>query len=113
MTEIKTQFINCTPHAIVVENEGQKVTIEPSGFVARVSQNTTETVAVCGFRLFETAFGAVELPAQERGKVFICSAIALTAAKAAGRTDCCAPLTDATATRNEKGFIESVRGFVC
>ena len=53
----------------------------------------------------------VDLPAPQDDTIYIVSALVLSAAKAAGRTDCVAPDT-ANAVRDDNGHIVSVPGFV-
>lgn len=102
-----TDFVNLTPHAIALNNGTQF----PSVGVARVSNTFTDfdSNGVC-----DVNFGnIVNLPAPKDGTLYIVSAIVLSAAKAAGRTDCVAPATGHPAcVRNDKGFIVSVPGFV-
>lgn len=98
-------FVNCTPHAINLNNG----TVFPaSGINPRVTQNISEFdengIAV-------QSFGEVEgLPEPEEGKVFIVSAMVLSASS---RKDLVAPATGhKDAVRNEKGHIVSVPGFL-
>lgn len=102
----KISFRNFTPHTISL-NDGRS--FESEG-VARVAASFTEFENdVC-----EQTFGEISgLPEPVEGVKYITSALVLTAAKAAGRTDVVAPATGHPAcVRNEKGFIVSVPGFV-
>lgn len=102
----KISFRNFTPHTIVL-NDGRA--FESEG-VARVAASFTEFENdVC-----EQTFGEITgLPEPVEGVKYIVSALVLSAAKAAGRTDVVAPATGHPAcVRNEKGFIVSVPGFV-
>lgn len=102
-----TAFRNFTPHAITLNN-GREFASEG---LARVSATFTsfDENGVC-----EQQFGDVTgLPAPAADTLYIVSALVLTAAKAAGRTDCVAPATGhPDCKRNDKGFIVSVPGFV-
>ena len=102
-----TTFKNFTPHAITL-NDGRTFASEG---LARVSATFSafDADGVC-----EQQFGDVTgLPAPAAGVLYIVSALVLTAAKAAGRTDCVAPATGhPDCVRNDKGFIVSVPGFV-
>lgn len=102
-----TTFRNFTPHAITL-NDGREFASEG---LARVSATFTsfDENGVC-----EQQFGDVTgLPAPAADTLYIVSALVLTAAKQAGRTDCVAPATGhPDCVRDEKGFIKSVPGFV-
>ena len=98
-------FINLTPHAIVL-NDGR--VFEPSGAVARVTSTHSEfnNDGVC-----RAEFGEVQnLPAPVDGTIYIVSGMV---ASATDRDDVVAPATGhPEAKRNEKGQIASVPGFV-
>ena len=101
-----TKFKNYTPHAIKL-NDGREFA---SDGLARVSATFTgfDADGVC-----EQQFGDVTgLPAPADGVLYIVSALVLTAAKAAGRTDCVAPATGHPDCVRNEGFIVSVPGFV-
>lgn len=103
------RIINLTPHAI---NITDGPTFEPSGTVARVSVQQEDDGHINGIPVKKQVFGdIVDLPDPADDTVFIVSALVLSAAKAAGRTDCVAPDTT-NAVRNEAGHIVSVPGFV-
>lgn len=101
------KFVNLTPHAIVM-NDGR---VFESENVARVNAAFSEfsEEGICS-----QEYGEITgLPEQQERTAYIVSAIVLTAAKAAGRTDCVAPASGHPDTiRNEKGHIVSVPGFV-
>lgn len=103
-----TTFVNCTPHAIRL-NDGR--VFDPSGSIARVAQSISEFdengIAV-------QSFGAVTgLPAPVAGTIYIVSALVLGRAQAEGRTDVVAPATGhKDCVRDEKNFIVSVPGFL-
>ena len=103
------KIINLTPHPIVI-TDGP--TFPPSGKVARVSVQQVDDGDINGVPVKKQTFGdIVDLPAPAPDTVYIVSALVLSAAKAAGRTDCVAPNT-AQAVRNDAGHIVSVPGFV-
>lgn len=105
------KIINCTPHAIVVANEGVEIVIEPSGLVARIDMQTITIGELDGFPIVKNEVVGNNLPAPQEGVFLLVSAMVLAEAKNLGRVDCIAPNTNA-ATRNEKGHIVSVPGFV-
>lgn len=98
-------FVNLTPHTITL-NDG---TSYPSAGVCRVSNTFTDFVnGVC-----DVKFGDVQgLPNPQKDTLYIVSALVLSAAKAAGRTDCVAPATGHPDCVRKDGFIVSVPGFV-
>lgn len=107
------QFINCTPHAIYL-NDGR--VFEPSGTVARVQANITEFDSDGIATQF---FGVVEnLPEPKEGTMYIVSALVMTQAFAEGRRDVVAPATghpDCVRSKDpgpKYGFIISVPGFI-
>lgn len=101
---MKKKFINCTPHAIVL-NSGE--VFEPSGVVARVSSSLIEV----GEGMFSQTMGEVEnLNMPIEGVFYIVSAMVKSATD---RKDVVAPATGhPDVVRNEKGHIVSVPGFI-
>ena len=102
---------NLTPHAIVVANQDQTITIEPSGLVARIDLVENKIGELHGFPVYSQSLVGHNLPEEEEGVILLVSAMVLAEAKKLNRKDCVAPNTNA-ATRNEKGHIVSVPGFV-
>ena len=102
------KFINLTGHTINL-NDGREF---PSEGMARVSATFTsfDSNGIC-----RQEFGEVTgLPEPAEGVRLIVSALVLSAAKAAGRTDCVAPATghpDCKRSEDRK-IILSVPGFV-
>ena len=97
-------FINCTPHAIML-NDGR--VFEPSGVIARVSSSFTDFADdIC-----EVVYGDLTgVPAPERGVKYIVSAMVLAASD---RADLVAPATGhKDCIRDDAGHIVSVPGFV-
>jgi hypothetical protein len=105
------KFINLTPHTIYL-NDGRK--FEPSGQIARVSNQFKEVDLVDDVIIYEVTYGDIEgLPEPEEGKLFIVSAMVLEAGRKIGRNDLVAPATGhPEAIRNEQGQIVSVPGFI-
>lgn len=98
-------FVNLTPHTIVL-NDGREFLSEG---IARVSASFTEFVDDVCCQQFGEVTG---LPEPVEGTRYIVSALVLSAAKAAGRTDVVAPATGHPLCVRENGFIKSVPGFV-
>ena len=97
----------------------EKTVVEyPSEGVARVAATFKGVMEFSpwswGHQEYKQEFGEIEgLPEPEEEVRYVVSAIVLSAAKAAGRTDCVAPATGhPDVVRNDKGHIVSVPGFV-
>lgn len=107
---IPTEFINLTPHNIVL-NDG---TIYPAtGKIARIANSFTN---FCN-GIAKVFYGDIEnLPEPKRGTMYIVSAMVLGAENAkprcCRRKDLVAPATGHPDCRRENGFIVSVPGFV-
>jgi hypothetical protein len=99
------QFVNCTPHAIAL-NDGR--VLPPSGQVARVDASHSPFDADgIGYVHFGVVTG---LPSPQEGVFVVVSALVAQAAK---RADVVSPATGhPDCQRNEKGHIVSVPGFV-
>ena len=102
----RLQFVNCTPHAIVLNNG---MVFEPSGSVARVSASIEAVEGCTGF--FRQEFGDIDgLPDPIADTMFIVSAMVFGATN---RIDVVAPSTGGGDTiRNEQGHIVSVGGLI-
>jgi hypothetical protein len=100
---------NITPHAITVDNGVTKVTYEPDGLVARVTTESTVVGEVDGFEVVSNTVKGDNLPEVKEGVYLLVSAMVLGLRP--DRKDLIAPNTGA-ATRNDKGHIVSVPGFV-
>ena len=100
-------FVNCTPHALNLNNG---TTLPTSGTVARVSASFTafDSNGVC-----RQVFGDVSgLPDPQPDTFFVVSAMVL-GALAGNRPDVIAPATGhPSCQRNDKGHVVSVPGFV-
>jgi len=108
------EIINCTPHAIVVNNvKDGSTTFEPSGITPRINMEVIELPSVNELFTLKsnTPTGINDLPAEKLDTLYIVSAMVLEAGKKLGRKDLIAPNTN-EATRNEKGHIVSVPGFI-
>lgn len=98
------QIINCTPHAIALNN-GESFPI--SGNVARVSSSFKAT----GKGFFKVVYGEVTgLPDEQEDTLYIVSSMV---ANVTSRKDVIVPATGhPECIRNEKGQIVSVPGFI-
>jgi len=119
------QLVNLTPHGIAVQagDDGNVVTIPPSGNVARVSSDARDSglLFVDGTLAVPTqvtTFGQViDLPTYdpEGDVVYVVSGMVLSALREQGSTRCdvVAPATGPQdgAIRNEKGHIVAVTKF--
>ena len=135
MQNTQVEFINLTPHRIVLRSDAGEETIEPSGDIARVESKETALGATAnGIPLYARSFGKVEgLPepasaayldwGDDDGNavfnprvkgagdlaettIYIVSALVLSAVP--HRRDVAAPDTGATAIRNDAGHIVGV-----
>ena len=105
------EFINLTPHTIVIKTETKEKKIDPSGTVARVAVEEKEAGEIEGIPVIKRGFKEVEgLPEPKDGVVYLVSSLVLSAVK--GRGDVFAPDTGNTAIRNEQGQIEAVTRLV-
>ncbi len=104
---------NLTPHAVnIISEDGVvKATFEPTGIVARASQQAEKVGEVDGIELVSMKFGeTVDLPAPQEDVMLIVSIITINAAKAQGRTTSDLLMT-ADPVRNEAGQIIGCRRF--
>ncbi len=82
------RILNLTPHAvkIVDENGVIQTTYEPTGTVARATQQAEKIGELDGVEVVSMKFGeTVDLPEYEQGTLYIVSIITLNAAQANGR----------------------------
>lgn len=102
-------LINLTSHEIFFNNGSS---VKPSGIVARVAMKHVLSNNYNGIDCFITEFGEiVNLPEEQFDTILLVSTIVLDAAKAIGRTDCCAPATGhELCKRDQAGHILSVPG---
>jgi len=108
-----TKFLNLTPHDIVVEVDGKRITFPASGDVARLDTDTQSVGEVGGIPAQTTTLkGVVGIPSDVEGKILIVSSMLLDAVKALGHS-VVAPATGPKdgVIRNDKGHIEAVTRF--
>ena len=112
-------FVNLTPHAISVRSvSGDIVTFPASGCVARVGTEWSKRTDVGAFETYTVTYTSIEgLPSVSgENDRFIVSALVLEAAKASQHhllEKMVAPATGhAGVTRNDKGHVLDVPGFV-
>ena len=104
------ELINLTPHAINIACGNITRTIAPSGVVARVSTVSVQVGLIDGFPIYQTQYGELEgLPGPKADTMYIVSAMAAAAAKAAGRDDILSP---GELIRDENGQPVGCRGLV-
>jgi hypothetical protein len=120
------KFINLTPHAITIKNNTVDVdiTIAPHGAIARAEDTFVEVgFGPLGIPLLLRRRGEVVLvpllgdptpfPPPEEGTYFIVSGVVRDAlSETSPRSDVFAPDTGASAERNEKGHILSVKNLI-
>jgi len=109
------KFVNLTPHAIVILRGEEKITIPPSGQVARVREDRKSAGEILGIPVFVVEYGEIEgLPAPAEDTIYLVSSLVLAALKAKGvaRPDVLAPDTGAGAVRNEQGQIVGVKALL-
>lgn len=100
-------FINLTPHSInLLAENGQTITIEPSGQLARCSISPEKVDTLDGIPVMRTSYGGVQgLPDPQPGTVYIASSLVAMRAK---RSDVLSPDTGPTAIRTN-GQVVAVR----
>ena len=93
---------NLTPHAInIILDDGNAITIEPEGIIARVSVSTASEGSINGIPITVSVFGEVEnLPDSNDTDIFIVSSI--VASRVPDRRDIFIPNES---VRDEKGRI--------
>jgi hypothetical protein len=113
-----TQFINLTPHAIVIMTGDIDVTVQPSGNIARVSTSEADSGVVAGIPVIRRVLGEVDLCLSRdqitTDTVLLVSSMVLDSIPTCHRLApfCFAPDTGTTAQRNDKGHIISVSRLV-
>ena len=100
-------IVNLTPHKLVIVREdGNKITIDPSGIIPRVSTTVEKIGEEGGIPLFRTCYGNVtDLPPAEDGKLYVVSG--LLKAACPDRKDL---LTPAKQIRDEAGRVIGCEG---
>ena len=110
--KIEADIFNLTPHPITIDDGTKKVTFEPMEVkeLPRVNMETTGQDEVDGITIRNIKPSTItHLPEIEIGTLYIVSAMVAQAAP--HRRDLICPDTE-EATRDKKGFIVSVKGFV-
>ena len=76
-----SRLVNLTPHDITLfKGDGESVTIEASGVIARCAVVTTAVDSIDGIKVNTTSFGEVQgLPDPVEGTYYVVSAMVLTA----------------------------------
>ena len=111
-------FINLTPHAIVIKTGDIDITAQPSGMLARVTTSELDAGVVAGIPVIRRAMGEVTLCLVRdqitTDTVLLVSSMVLDAIPDGHELApfCFAPDTGTTATRNDKGHIISVSRLV-
>lgn len=107
------EFVNLTPHPIVIYKGGRKIReIPPSGKVLRLPEERNPMGEVDGIPVSHLRYGVPnELPPQTEDTIYIVSMLVLLALKGK-RSDLVAPDTGAGAVRDENGRIIGTKGFV-
>ena len=74
-------IINLTPHSVnIISDNGNVITFEPSGTVARCSQKTVVTGNINNIPLTKTSFGdVIDLPNPQSDTIFIVSRLVINA----------------------------------
>jgi len=101
---------NWTPHAITLKNGWGTTTYEPSGNEARLEKENQIVGDIDMFTVSRQVVTGHNLPEPQPNKILIVSAMILAAFPE--RQDLVAPDTN-NATRDAKGNIVSVPGFIC
>ena len=105
------RLINCTPHAVAVENGGKRTEYPPSGNVVRVTMAEKPAGTICRITAITRQIVGVEgLPALRPGDVLIVSAMVLD--HLPPNLAAVAPDTGTTAVRDEAGRLVAVTRFV-
>jgi hypothetical protein len=88
----EVRIVNCTPHKISIQKEdGQFLTVPPSGTIARVTAKNSVAERLNGFIVYNTEFGEVEnLPDPQEGVIYLVSRVLLNALQGS-RSDCFSP----------------------
>ena len=108
-------LVNLTPHAITIEKmDGSTITVEPNGACVRVSTRTLKAADRDGIQIYTSELGDVTgLPEPQDGTLYLVSRMVFDALEGHltwnNRVAC--PNTGA-ATRDEKGYIVSVKGLI-
>lgn len=115
MKKQDVEFVNLTPHEIIIIQGNEEYKIKPSGNLARLRYNVNKTTKIGGFKLVEFDNEVITgVPKPDDGKVFIVSSVIMQALRTNGllRLDIVSPDTSRySAVRDKTGNIIAVRGF--
>jgi len=102
------EWVNLTPHDVVIFTDGRDWIIPRSGMVARVESVITPIETIEGIPITRTTWGRVNgIPAPKDGVMYIVSSVVMLNAN---RDDVVAPNTSQTyAVRDAEGQIIGVR----
>lgn len=110
MDELQFEFVNLTPHEIVVRVGDKEIRIKPSGNIARCEVKQREWAYANGIPVVKTEYGEITgLPQKTGNHIYITSS--LVASRVPEREDVVSPDTGPTAIRNEAGQIIAVTRF--
>lgn len=102
------KVVNLTPHAINIQTFDGSISIEPSGPVARVSQQLENIGSIDGIRIFRSVLGEVEgLPPPKQDTIYIVSQ--MVSANVHGRTDIYSP---GELIRDDSGRVIGCKGLI-
>lgn len=103
-------FVNLTPHDIIVRSENGDRVFQPSGQVARLNTRQINVTPIEGIPVVVTQLGVVEgLPEPKNGIFYIVSSLIAQAVR--NRPDVFSPDTGPTAIRDEDKQIVAVIRF--
>lgn len=105
-------LLNLTPHAISIIANGETVTIQPSGIVARVAVEAVQVGEVAGVPVMANKYGKVEGLPEDKTQPILVSSMVLGLLGADYHNIAFAPDTGKTAVRNEQGHIVAVTQLV-
>lgn len=109
------RFVNLTPHEINLILENKKMTIKPSGTIARVSMTYEETDKIDCIPVYVPTYGDVEnVPEPKDDTIYIVSNIVAQALKERTRkyNDIIVPDTSPEGCVQENGKIVGVKRFL-
>jgi hypothetical protein len=110
-------FINLTPHEVVISNPYLTLSFKPSGTVTRVDMQyekqlldfeVTEGIKISVPVQVSPKAKVTNLPDPQEGVIYIVSSYV---AQTVRRDDLVSPLTDSTAERDSNGSVLSVKSF--
>jgi hypothetical protein len=101
-------FVNVTPHAVTIHQNGDIMVVPASGVVARCATTDKIVGQIDGVDIHAMSYGELDgLPEPKENVIYIASMLAAQAAKRAGRSDVYAP---GPAIRDDEGRIVGCQG---